>query len=320
MSDNLCPVCLCKHGVSRSNSGDRFLVRCPNCGPFEVSGTFNAQLQDWDSDSDRALLAHAIWRMSKTPSPPKINSEIAASILSNVSLPTAAEKIDNLVLYLGESLKEPGVGTDIEASFMRAKFGCVSGSAAEWILTQAVNLGLVQGNPQAYVDAPFELLDATLSLQGWKHFYSLQRAHSNAKRGFMAMKFGDAELDVVFRDVFKVAAKRAGFSLSRLDESPRAGLIDDRLRLEIRSSRFLIADLSHQNAGAYWEAGYAEGLGNPVIYTCRKDVFDDPDKKPHFDTNHHLTIVWDPQNLKKAEDELATTIRVTLPEDAKLSD
>jgi nucleoside 2-deoxyribosyltransferase len=61
-----------------------------------------------------------------------------------------------------------------------------------------------------------------------------------------------------------------GFKLTRLDDDPKAGIIDDRLRVEIRTSRFLIADLTHENRGAYWEAGFAEGDGKPVIYTCRK--------------------------------------------------
>ena len=50
-------------------------------------------------------------------------------------------------------------------------------------------------------------------------------------------------------------------------------MIDDRLRVEIQSARFLIADLTHENRGAFWEAGYAEGLGKPVIYTCEESVF-----------------------------------------------
>lgn len=81
----------------------------------------------------------------------------------------------------------------------------------------------------------------------------------------MAMRFGDEEMDRVFRNYFKPAAKLAGYDLYKLDDEPRAGLIDDRLRLDIRTSRFLIADLSHANKGAYWEAGYAEGLGRPVF-------------------------------------------------------
>jgi nucleoside 2-deoxyribosyltransferase len=136
----------------------------------------------------------------------------------------------------------------------------------------------------------------------------------------MAMKYGDAQLDAVFSTCFKPAVEQTGFTLMRLDEEPRAGLIDDHLRLDIRRSRFLVADLSHANLGAYWEAGYAEGLGRPVIYTCRKDVFDDPKAKPHFDTNHHLTVVWDPSDLTAAAMGLKTTIRVTLPSEAKLDD
>ena len=86
--------------------------------------------------------------------------------------------------------------------------------------------------------------------------------------------------------MFRKAVRQAGFELIRLDDSPPAGLIDDRLRVEIQSSDFLIADLTHDNLGAYWEVGYAEGLGKPVVYTCEKTKFDQ--EETHFDTNHHL--------------------------------
>jgi nucleoside 2-deoxyribosyltransferase len=46
------------------------------------------------------------------------------------------------------------------------------------------------------------------------------------------------------------------------------------------------ADLSDDNAGAYWEAGFAEGLGKPVIYICREGV------NTHFDTDHRRTVRW----------------------------
>ena len=107
-----------------------------------------------------------------------------------------------------------------------------------------------------------------------------------------------------------------GFTLRRLDDVPRAGLIDDRLRVEIRACRFLLADLSHGNRGAHWEAGYAEGLGKPVIYTCRQNVFEDRNHAnyPHFDTNHHLTVAWNPNNIVEALHDLKATIRATFPE------
>ncbi|MBF0282852.1 MAG: hypothetical protein HQL51_00130 [Magnetococcales bacterium] len=133
----------------------------------------------------------------------------------------------------------------------------------------------------------------------------------------MAMKFGDAELDAMVDRHFRPAVAAAGFALRRLDDDPKAGLIDDRMRVEIKSSRFLIADLTHANNGAYWEAGYAEGLGKDVIYTCKKSLFEK--EKSHFDTNHHLTVIWDEQNPEECRQKLTATIRATLP-DAKMLD
>jgi len=157
-----------------------------------------------------------------------------------------------------------------------------------------------------------------LSMDGWQRYEALKRGRSDSTKAFMAMKFGDPVLDAVYRDCLKPAVAQTGFDLLRLDEKPRAGLIDDRPRVEIRSSRFIIADLTHRNLGAYWEAGYAEGLGKPVIYTCEKSVFEKGNT--HFDTNHHLTVPWEQANLADAVQRLKDTIRATLPAEAKLND
>ncbi len=129
-------------------------------------------------------------------------------------------------------------------------------------------------------------------------------------------------MDGLFKDVLKPAVRQTGFDLFILPERPKAGLIDDRLRVEIQTSRFLIADLTHGNGGAYWEGGYAEGLGKPVIYTCEKKTFENPESRTHFDTNHHLTILWesDPDKRKEVGETLKNTIRATLPAEAKLQD
>jgi nucleoside 2-deoxyribosyltransferase len=87
----------------------------------------------------------------------------------------------------------------------------------------------------------------------------------------------------------------------------------------LRTSRFVVSDLSYQNNyGAYWEAGFAEGLGRPVIYTCRKEEWDE--RKTHFDTNHLNAIIWDPDKLDDAALRLTATIRATLPAEAKMTD
>jgi hypothetical protein len=155
-----------------------------------------------------------------------------------------------------------------------------------------------------------------LTFKGWDRYEELQRGAVSGKTAFMAMKFGDKELDEMVEKCFRPAAKEADFTLLRLDDDQKAGLIDDKMRVNIKKSRFLIADLTHANNGAYWEAGYAEGLGKPVIYTCREDIFNNNDSRPHFDTNHHLTIKWRSDDLEKTKASLMNTIRASIP-DAK---
>ena len=57
----------------------------------------------------------------------------------------------------------------------------------------------------------------------------------------------------------------------------------------IRECRFVVADATEHKNGVYFEAGYAMGMGLPVIWMCHKDDMD----KAHFDTSHLNHIVWD---------------------------
>jgi hypothetical protein len=84
------------------------------------------------------------------------------------------------------------------------------------------------------------------------------------------------------------------------------------------AARFLIADLSHGNPGAYWEAGFAEGLNLPVIYTCEAGAWSK--SKTHFDTNHMATIIWNETELDQAGKALTAMIRATLRAEAKPAD
>ena len=79
------------------------------------------------------------------------------------------------------------------------------------------------------------------------------------------------------------------------------------------------ARATHCPAGAYWEAGFAEGLGKPVIYICRAKE-GDAEKKTHFDANHRHTVRWDLSTLDETAKKLKAVIRNTLLGDAKQED
>ncbi len=134
----------------------------------------------------------------------------------------------------------------------------------------------------------------------------------------MAMPFGNEPVERAYGMCFKPAVARAGFHLVRADEDAGAGSIDDHIRVAIRTSKLVVADLTDANLGAYWEAGFAEGLGVPVIYTCERTFFEDPGT--HFDTRNLRTVVWDADALAVAEQQLVDTIRATLPGEARMED
>ena len=127
----------------------------------------------------------------------------------------------------------------------------------------------------------------------------------------MAMPFGNADLDdVVERGIRIPIMKKLGFEVWDMRDVARPGLIDSEIRGRIRNAAFVIADLTHHNPGAYWEAGLAEGYGKPVLYTCEKDVFEG--QGTHFDTNHCTTVRWSKDNLEGFSRELVATLQMAV--------
>lgn len=319
INKNICPVCKSAlKNPARELGGEfpDFLFCCPRCGDYVLRHDFTLILPETlNTDNEKiATLSHAIKKRQREQRPPLLDKEIVENILKT-KLPNPSEQVDNLILWLGQTgeIIGPGEIIDIKPITHQSIIGARSENGFTLILEHLLRTGLVKGK---LLGSHIE--NATLSFSGWKYFEQLKRGKGDSRKAFMAMEYGDSTLDGVVDGIFKPAVSQAGFDLFRLNERPKAGLIDDRLRVEIRTSKFLIADLTHENAGAYWEAGYAEGLGKPVIYTCEKCKF--RKDKSHFDTNHHLTIIWDNENPEDAASTLKATIRATLPDEAKLID
>ena len=315
-----CPVCNSglKEHVERPGGKDADNFSCPLCGEFVLSGTLIATLPHLlQSHKDAgSKISHALRAMQRTNKGAELNTNTVEEILKR-PLPTAREQAALFIRWLAENVEGPGETVWVEPGTHRSIIGAKSDEGFGLVLRYLFEKGLVEGSLSEAMGAPGRA-HATLSFEGWDYYEELRRGGATYRKGFIAMKFRDTLLDKLLAEVLKPCAKQAGFELLRLDDTPKAGLIDDRLRVEIQSSDFLVADLTHDNAGAYWEAGYAEGLGKPVIYICEKEKFETA--KTHFDTNHHLTIIWDKDNLPKAGEDLKATIRATLPQLAKQED
>jgi hypothetical protein len=286
------------------------------CGRFEISGSALKVLPNLKGKypGASALISYHIRKLQRDEGEPFIDDNTLNRILSETTLPSPAEQAANLIRWLGDQLRNINpagrVGLDLKAT--AALVGASNEDGVRYVLQELEERGII------HAISATGIADVGLTFNGWEVYDDLQRAHAEGPIAFMAMPFGDPEMDRMFFECFKPAAEKTGFELRRIDEKPPAGLIDDHLRVEIRRSRFLIADLTNENRGAYWEAGFAEGLGKPVIYTCKRAYFEE--KGTHFDTSHHHTVLWDSANMPGAQEQLKATIRATLPEEARLAD
>ena len=127
-----------------------------------------------------------------------------------------------------------------------------------------------------------------LTAEGYKRVDELQRDTGFGRNALVAMKFGDDT--VLLRESIKRGIRDAGYNPILIDEVEHNNLITPELLSHIRHSRFVVVDLTHQNNGAYFEEGYAMGLGKPVIQLCKKDT------KLHFDIAQKNTIIWNEED------------------------
>ena len=115
---------------------------------------------------------------------------------------------------------------------------------------------------------------------------------------FVAMWF-DTSMEETYQVGIYSPLKDLGYNPIRVDKKEHNDRIDQQIFDEIRKSRFMISDITGHRGGVYYEAGFASGLGLPVIQTCKESDFE----KRHFDVFTINTIVY------KTNEELAARLR-----------
>jgi hypothetical protein len=134
-----------------------------------------------------------------------------------------------------------------------------------------------------------------LTPEGWARVATLRATAAKPDQAFVAMWFHPS-LDEAWEQGFMPGIRAAGYDSVRIDKVEHGDVIDDRMIAEIRRSGLLIADYTGNRHGVYFEAGFAMGLGIPVVSTCRRDHLDGL----HFDVEHRNHVVWStPAELKE---------------------
>lgn len=256
----------------------------------------------------------------------KLDGSVIEQFCSNYPNYTATELLDN---FLSACCKgnEPGQEIIVNTLDVSIMASSRSFKSCHWILSQCNQLDWFDLYEEyvGFGHKPSSTnCSLTISHEGWKRYYELNYSNKFSKQAFMAMSFSNADLREIVLPAIKSTCLKAGYELLAVNEKRQAGLIDDKIRVDIRNSRFLVVDISDQNQGAYFEAGFAEGLGKPVFYICDEEVFKrhhnrkDGEKTVHFDVEHHDIIQWNKNTPEIAAEELLASIRNTLPNEANM--
>jgi hypothetical protein len=309
-----CPVCTSPAAeVEQHSSGDASVVNCPNCGNYTISRRAAVILKSI-LDTDRWKVA--AWICENSPSIVRSGDIEEAR---NSTKPSLSHRADRMLRWLhvkfppGQefSINELGkwelhkndpsdilfiVGGSLVSSPLAPVGWNRDIAEMTFMVTEVLcnEMGLlVSQNNNEYQVSPKGLL------------YLEGRTGQQASMGFCAMWFSD-EVKPLWINVIEPAIRLAGYEPLRIDSRQHNGKIDDEIMASIRASRFVVADFTGNRGGVYYEAGFAHGLGLPVIFMCREG--DDL----HFDIRQYNCIFWKPDQLEDVQSRLKNRILATL--------
>ena len=147
-----------------------------------------------------------------------------------------------------------------------------------------------------------EPLVIAISPKGYARIDELNKNSSRGNTALVAMKFGEETRQL--REAIREGIESAGYIAIFIDEVEHNNFITPELLKYIRDSKFVVAELTHQNIGAYFEEGYAIGIGKQVIQLCKNG------EKLHFDIAQKNTIMWNTES--EISKMLQNRIRATI--------
>lgn len=314
-----CPIC--KEPlvlIQGPGARDVYQCNCPQCGEFTLSYEAKINLRHTDPHE---LWKISAWVVQNNPQVVTTNDVERAVASVRPSLYVRAERMLRFLatcLTPGKTFALPALSTLSNKYDAYLRYSDARGEvcylrrlmAVGWnqspdetlfMLTEVLcnEMGLlVSQNNHDYQVSPKGLL------------YLEGRREGSSSVGFCAMWFSP-EIEVLWADVICRAIKDAGYEPVRIDKKDHNEKIDDAIVAEIRAAHFVVADFTGNRGGVYYEAGFAHGLGLPVIFMCR-----DGDAL-HLDVRQYNCIFWKPDELAEARERLKNRILATLGQGPK---
>lgn len=320
MTKTKCPVC----GLQLQDESSAFVIEgigqgysinCYRCGSYSINLTAAEDVTSYfKSENERYLLSSWIYNQYGNASltPKKLKE------LVNIKKPTVGERTTNLFLYITNLT--PEFYQSIDFSNLNNQFSLLKSDYETAIKSnvalsnQFIPLLSISwsNNPKdveflikEYLVKEKQYLKLTsgytisITTKGWAFLDNYYYGSIKSDIVFIAMKFNDELIDYS-QKWFEPAISEAGYVPKAMYEHKHTSLIDVEMKALIRRSKFIIVDLTENSRGAYYEAGFAHGLGKKVIFLCEKTFFENKSNKLdikaggiHFDTNHYTFIRWE---------------------------
>lgn len=283
-----CPICkLEDNAVNRRHaSRDRYFFDCPRCKQFLI--TLEALVESHD-----AIPKLSAWIRDYNENHsdiPEIYRESLEEIPASIPDYSPREKQIKLLQNIERMTEYPGKTVRIITKYDIPLAWASTEEELRYYVQSLIERNLLHKMSQEIGPVP---LSVAITADGWDYLEQYDRRIEERTQAFVAMSFSD-DLKQIWEGPIYNAITKAGYKPRRVDAEPHADRIDVKIISEIKNSRFMVADVTEQKRGVYFEAGYALGLGLPVIWCVRKDDLDNV----HFDTRQYNHIVWE------ASDEL----------------
>lgn len=290
------PVPVVENGVQRRNL--HYSGKCKTCGNVIIDYLFyhNAEipkpvlfsyLRNQSISAEKAKQKH----------PPVISNDY--ELTNNVNQPKSPiEKVEMIILYLAFRQKSYNDYITFEPAYDYPI--CFSENESEFLhlLYYAHNSGLIESQltePLQWQGREIVLHDSLkLTMLGWEKADELNSKQPDSSSAFVAFLIDkDDVMKRVYEKAIKPALEDCGYKANAsLVNEHNEGIVDTLLS-DIRKSGLVVADVTGASHNVYYEAGFAYGLGIPVIYTCKKDQWDE---SKQFDTIHIKHILWNDEN------------------------
>jgi len=290
-----CPVCKLagQDVILEADYGERITYNCARCGKFTITRT--AERVAEKRNLGPKLSAWIRNRFELGMDIPEINTNSLTEIEQSLPDYNASDKQQFFLRSIARKSKYPGDSVSLLPEFDYPLAWASAPKELLFYIRYLIARGLLAQTHEETQGFGDMSVSVEVTTDGWDYLDQHEQRAAELSQAFVAMSFSES-MKTIWDQAIKPAINEAGYKAYRVDAELHIDRIDAKIITEIKNSLFVVADVTEQKRGVYFEAGYAIGRDLPVIWCVRKDDL----TNVHFDTRQYNHVVWEStQELKE---------------------